>query len=189
MFGKRRKKFVYKCACCGDEFAGAPSFGSITPLLVDHVPEEEREERVLMTSDLCHISARTNEDPDKDIFLIRVNLKIPIHGSSDAFTWGIWVTQSQQSFLRYMETYEEDQSSDISFGWLPVTMTYYRDFDPEDFSGNLACDVHWGPKGHRPTITLHECDHPLYLDQANGISWDKAVMIAQECMKAAHKPQ
>jgi hypothetical protein len=35
---------------------------------------------------------------------------------------------------------------------------------------------------------LYESDHPLYLDQANGISWDKAALIAQECMQAMHKP-
>lgn len=189
MISERPKTFRYTCACCGKEFTGAPSFGSDIPPFVHRVPEEEREHRIIRDSDFCLIRARMNEESDDDIFAIRVNLEIPIHGSDEPFSWGVWVSQSEQSFFRYLETYEEDQRNEVSFGWLPVTMTYYRDFDSEEFSGSLACDVHWGPKGWRPTVTLHECDHPLYLDQANGINWDKAIMIAQECSKAAHQEQ
>ena len=185
---KRRKTFRYTCACCGDEFTGAPSFASLTPPLVNDVPEDEREGRVLFNSDLCRIRARMNERSEEDIYAIRATLLIPIHGSDEPFSWGVWVTQSEQDFYRYLETGEEDQSSEVSFGWLPVTMTYYQDFALDDFSATLACSVNWGPQGFRPTVTLHKCEHPLYLDQANGINWDKAVMIAQECMKAAHKP-
>lgn len=187
MFSKRRKTFHYTCACCGDEFEGAPSFGHDLPAFVYDVPEEEREGRILIGSDLCRIRARMNEDSDDDIFAIRVNLEIAIHGSPDPFLWGVWVTQSKESFFRYLETYEEDQSDEVSFGWLPVTMAYYREFNPGNFRDSLACDVNWGAGGQRPTILLHECDHPLYFDQANGISWDKAIEIAQECMREAHR--
>ena len=180
--------FRYKCACCGNEFEGAPSFGSDIPAFVRSVPEDERADRVMLDSDLCIVRPRENEGTEEDIFAIRVTLEIPIHDSHEPFQWGLWVSQSKDSFIRYLETYEQDQSDEVSFGWLPVTMVYYREFDSEDFSGSLACDVNWGPAGQRPTIMLHECDHPLYLDQANGISWDKAIEIAQECMRAIHKP-
>lgn len=183
---KRTKNLWYKCNCCGVEFTGSPSFGFEIPPLVWAVPEDEREGRVLIGSDLCRIRLRANEDSDEDTFLIRANLEVPIRGVLEPFSWGVWVTQSQQSFIRYLETYDEDQSEEVSFGWLPITMAYYRDFEPLNFDGNLACDVHWGPKGQRPTIQLHECDHQFYLDQANGIDWDKAVTIAQECMQGSH---
>lgn len=188
MFRKRSKAFSYKCACCGDEFTGSPSFGSDVPPMVWQVPDEEREERILIGSDLCRIRQRCGEDSCDDTFLIRVSLEIPIHDVLEPFSWGVWVTQSEQSFLRYLETYEEDQSNEVSFGWLPVTMAFYRDDDPANFSGSLGCDVYWGPAGQRPTIVLHEADHPLYFDQANGIKWARAVQIAQECMMAIHRP-
>lgn len=187
MFWKRRKTFRYTCACCGDEFEGAPSFSHDLPAFAHDVPEEEREGRILIASDLCRIRARLNEDSDDDIFAIRVNLEIPIHHSPDPFLWGVWVTQSKESFFRYLETYDDDQSGEASFGWLPVTMAHYREFDATNFRGSLACDVNWGPRGQRPTILLHESDHPLFVDQANGIGWDKAIKIAQECMRAAHE--
>lgn len=186
---KRRKTFRYKCSCCGKEFEGAPSFGSDIPVFVHNVPEEEREGRILIGTDLCRIRARMNEDSDDDIFAIRINLEIPIQDCFEPFLWGLWVTQSKESFLRYLESYDEDQSSEISFGWLPVSMSPYKRNSSSEPLKTLACDVKWGPKGARPTITLHEADHPLYHDQVKGISWARAVEIAQECMRLVHMPQ
>jgi hypothetical protein len=186
MFRTQQKTFQYKCSCCGEDFTGAPSFGSDIPIFVNQVPEDEREGRVLIGSDLCRIRTHMNEDSDDDLFVIRVNLEIPIHGSAEPFLWGLWVTQSKDSFFRYLDTYDQDQSADVSFGWLPISMAYYRDHGPAGFGGSLACDVHWGPEGQRPTIILHKSDHPLYRDQVNGIDWDRAVNIAQECMRGIH---
>lgn len=178
--------FRYRCACCGNEFEGAPSFGVDTPVFINSVPKNERADRVKLDDDLCIVRPDPKENSDKEIFAIRVTLEIPIHNCPEPFQWGLWVSQSKDSFFRYVETYEEDQSNESSFGWLPVTMPYYGDFDSEEFSGSLACDVNWGPKGQRPTIKLHECDHPLYFDQANGISWDRAVEIAREQLRRIH---
>jgi hypothetical protein len=176
----------YRCACCGNEYSGAPSFSYETPPFIHEVPEEERQSRVMSDSDLCRVRLRPDENSPDDLFSIRVNLEIPIWGSPETFLWGVWVTQSEESFFRYIKTYEEDQSSEGSFGWLPVVMPHYREHATGHHDGYLACDVYWGKSGQRPTITLHECDHPLYLDQRDGISWERAVEIAQLHWQGLH---
>jgi hypothetical protein len=77
----------------------------------------------------------------------------------------------------------------MSFGWLPVTMPPYNlTVDDQRFE-HLACDVVWQKAGLRPEIVLHASDHPLAVDQRHGISWERAVDIAQLQMERLHKRQ
>ena len=184
---KRQKTLSYTCSCCGDKFSGSPSFGYDLPPYVHDVPESEYQDRVKIDDDLCLI--RAAGDDEDDIFAIRVTIDIPIHDVEEPFNWGVWVTQSEESFFKYVDSYGKDQSGEISFGWLPVTMPgYKRTKDGEPFE-HLGCDVQWQPKGERPVLVLHECDHPLYIDQRDGISWERAVEIAQVQMERLHKVQ
>lgn len=178
MFGLGHKKLTYKCHCCGKIYRGSPSFAYEKPCYYFDVPEDERAERIKIDSDLCHIRPSGTEDSGQDIFAIRCTLDIPIHKVAEPFSWRVWVTQSEENFYRYVETYDADQSGIVTFAWLTVVMPYYGRIPPPDPLENLACDMHWGGKGQRPKIVLHETDHPLYHDQCNGISWEKAVEIA-----------
>lgn len=123
------------------------------------------------TDDWCII-----KDEGDTEYYIRTTLAIPIIGTADSFLWGLWVTQSQESFERYRATFDSDQSDDGSFGWLAVTMAPYQ--DPDEPLRWLECAVHWGPAGERPKLELWECDHPLAQDQHNGISIEKAAQMA-----------
>lgn len=166
-----RRGFEFRCESCGEVHTGSPSFAFKRPFAYFTIPEEERETRILIDSDLCAI--------DGQEFYIRTILEIPIEGAEEPFTWGVWVSQSRASFERYMETYDDDQSDDCSFGWLTVTMPGYdRTGSDEDYE-HLACDVYWGAIGDRPVIVPRETDHPLYHDYADGISWDRAIELAQ----------
>lgn len=166
---------------------GSPSFAMGRPPFVPNIPDDEIG-RVYQDDDLCHVRNSAEEISDDDIFAIRVMLRIPIHNVVEPFSWGVWVTQSRESFIRYVEGVGTDQRGVTTFGWMPVTLESYirtaRYAPPE----HLACDVHWHAAGLRPVITLHESDHPLYLDQRDGISWSKAVKIAQFQMELLHKP-
>ena len=184
MFWKRKKVFSYKCACCGEKYSGSPSFAMQTPPFLASISDEEYEARVEHDDDLCLV--RAGEGQAEDIYAIRVTLEVPIHGVAQPFTWGVWVTQSKESFRRYLEGVGTDERGEVSFGWLPVVMFFYT----RDASGmpleNLACDVLWQDKGLRPKILLHESDHVLARDQKNGISWERAVDIAQQQMARLH---
>ncbi|SHM88137.1 DUF2199 domain-containing protein [Roseibium suaedae] len=162
-----KRKFSFKCACCGNIHEGGPSFSYDKPFEYFGVPDEDRESCIRINSDLCVIN--------ESVFLIRTTLAIPILETDDDFLWGVWVSQSKESFDRYVDTYETDQSGDVSFGWLNVRMPGYTANDAEPVY--LAVDVHWGPD--RPELVFHQHEnHQLAIDQREGISWDKAVELA-----------
>lgn len=180
--GRDPKTFEFECPDCGDIHRGSPSFAYAKPTYYFDVPELERERRIKISDDLCTISPALNDEDGETIHCIRATLDIPIHGASDPFCWGVWVTQSGDSFQRYVETFSGDQSDDGSFGWLAVTMPYYNSNLPGEPFESLACDIEWGPTGKRPKVILQDSTHQLVLDQREGINWDKAIQLARAMM-------
>jgi hypothetical protein len=176
LFGKRQLQ--YKCRECGEIHKGSPSISLKFPTYYFDIPEPEREDCVRVNDDLCHIRPAKDDLEGEDIFCIRVTLEIPIKGSDAPFTWGVWVTQSKESFERYVETFGQDQSSLMSFGWLPVDMPFYYLSGAGAPLEYLECDIIWSTKGQRPKAFLWESSHPLSVDQREGISWRKAMTIA-----------
>lgn len=175
------RRFAFVCSECGETHEGSPSFTQPEPAYVAAVPDRERRTRVQLTSDLCIIAPPSGAPESETVYCIRATLDVPIHGAAEPFTWGVWVTQSEASFERYVETYSDDQSHDGSFGYLAVTMAEYRRTAPGEFE-NLGCDVYWGGPGVRPAVIVHECQHPLFFDQRDGISWERAAEIAEAVM-------
>lgn len=161
------KTFSFKCHCCGQIREGGPSFAYDEPSQVSAVPEEQRASRVKIDEDLCSL--------DGEHFFIRATLEIPIKGASEGFLWGVWVTQSRENFYRYVETFNQDQTGMGSFGWLNVDMPGYR--TPGEQTVHLPADICWG--NERPEVRIHtDQDHPLAIDQREGLSWDRAVELA-----------
>ncbi len=185
--GSNPKTFEFKCADCGEIHRGSPSFGYDKPAEYFIVPEEERARAVTLTEDLCAIAPPAHITDGATAYFIRTILDVPIEGADDPFTWGVWVSQSQENFDRYRNSFGIDQTGETSFGWLGVFMPPYNRRALNERTEYLACDVHWGAPGQRPTVTLHECDHPLYRDQQNGLSWDRAIEIAQAIMHGGEK--
>lgn len=156
------------------------------PIYYFWVPEDQREARCHGDDDVYIIKADPENPDDQDVYAIRCTLDIPIKGVKEPFCWGLWVTQSKESFERYVQTFKQDQSEDGSFGWLAVDMPHYCRNGPNEPVESLGCDIQWGRKGKRPKIVIRACDHPLYLDQAQGIDWDRAMEIAQSQMRVIH---
>jgi hypothetical protein len=180
--GRRPRTVEFRCTCCGNIHRGSPSFSLHRPEHVFDVPEAERNNRVWATDDFCIIHPAQDDGEGQLTYWIRATLDVPIHDVEDPFCWGIWVSQSKESFERYRDTFDQDQSGDSSFGYLPVHMAHYRN---EDGSWPmLKCDVNWAAPGQRPKVKLWENECQLYIDQRDGISWDQAVAIATPLMHA-----
>jgi hypothetical protein len=142
--------------------------------------EQELDERVKWDEDICVIAPK-KEDPDGTThYFIRTVLKIPILETEENFGWGVWVSQSKESFERYVDTFGTDQSNDGSFGYLPVDNPHYSRTEENEYEENLECDIIWGEQGQRPTVEIRECDHPWFLDQSNGITMKKAISISTQ---------
>jgi len=154
------EQMAYKCSICGETHEGLPDMGHDKPYYWHTIPAEERESRAWLTEDACVI--------DDEDFFIRGVLLIPVHDYDRDFGFGVWVSQKQENFMRYLD---EPDSSEIGpyFGWLSSEINYY-----EESTLSLQTMAHFSGDGKRPTIELEPTDHPLAVDQREGITLAKA---------------
>lgn len=150
--------FRFKCATCDEIHEGIPSFGADAPLSYYAVPEAERATRCSLSTNDCVI--------DEEFFFVRGSIEIPVHGQQDSFSWGVWVSLSEKSYLTWREYFDQEERSHIGpfFGWLNASLLPYPD------TLNLKTSVHLRDHGIRPSIELEPTDHPLALEQREGIS-------------------
>ena len=178
MFFKRKvKTFSFDCSECGQTHEGSPSLYQKRPAFYLDVSEADRDELAIVSDDLCVVYRNRDKAKSEATYGIRTILEIPINGVAEPMLLGVWVTQSHDSFQKYVETFDGDQSDFTSFGWLQINQPHYKTYGSDGFLMSLGCDV-IGPKfGGRPKIHLHDCDHELFYDYQNGISWAKAAKI------------
>jgi hypothetical protein len=91
------------------------------------------------------------------------------------FAWNVWVSVSRKSFLRVCDLMDEPQREDepAYFGWLCNSIPGY----PETL--NLKTMVHTRVVGLRPLIELEPTEHPLAMEQRNGITMDRVREIPE----------
>lgn len=170
MFGKRKKPTGgYKCRGCGQWHDELPlHYGAEAPLPYYGIPEKERRKRCDLNKDQCII--------DNEHFFIVGNLEIPILGhDAERFSWDVWVSLSSANFLQACEVwnYPRRVEEPPYFGWLCTSLPCY----PETI--HLKTHVHSREVGRRPYIELEPTDHPLAVEQRNGITWDRVQQIAE----------
>lgn len=156
---------MYRCTKCdGEEIPLAA--GPIAPAAYFAIPESERAERCELTKDICLVDEQ---------FYIVGNLELPIHGREDFFSWDIWVSLSLENAKRTQELWESDSriKEPPYFGWFCSSLPGY----PETIG--LKTHVHTRAVGCRPAIELEPTDHPLALEQRDGIEWNRVKEIAK----------
>ena len=153
--------FRFKCASCGDFHSGIPDIGWSYPVYYLDVPEAQREDRCELTSDICVI--------DDKWFFVRGCLEIPIIDADEVFAWGAWVSLSEADFLRFVELYDHGQRAgeDSFLGWFS---TY---IEPYPNTVKLKARAHLRDGGIRPFIELEPTDHPLAVEQREGITLER----------------
>jgi len=105
---------------------------------------------------------------DDEHFFVRGVIEIPIHDYVPGFGFGVWVTHKRENFQKYLENFDSDQIGPF-FGWLDSHLAYYS-----EETLLLKTMVHYRGKGLRPAIVLEESDHPLAINQRDGITLKKA---------------
>jgi len=158
-------QFEFRCKSCGKIHKGMPGFGAEAPLSFYAVPEDERSKRCDLGSDDCVI--------DVEHFFVRGCLEISVHGESEPFVWGVWVSFSQASHLEWLKVFNEEKRSHAGpfFGWLNAWLKPYPD------TANMKTRVHLRDNGIRPYIELEPTDHPLAIEQRDGISVERVAEI------------
>lgn len=145
------------------------------PVYIEDMSPEELEARVFIDDDLCTL--------DEEHFFIHGCLEIPIIGEEEMFTYNVWVSLSETNFKRTIDLWEDEdraQKSDPMFGWLSTSLPGYPD------TVNLKTNVHTRDVLTKPFIELEPTDHPLAVEQRNGITVDRIYEIhnlVQERMK------
>ncbi|OJT20829.1 hypothetical protein BO221_28395 [Archangium sp. Cb G35] len=166
--------FRFTCRSCGEVHEGIPSFGADAPQPYTALPESEREQRAELSSDQCIIDGKE--------FYVRGCLEIPVHGQEEPLVWGVWVSVSEQSFQRMSERWDElgREKEPPSFGWLCTHVPLYPD------TLLLKTHVRTRPVGQRPFIELEPTNHPLAVDQREGLRPERLQEIIETLL---HKKQ
>jgi hypothetical protein len=118
--------------------------------------EEERATRLKLTSDTCIF--------DDESYLIRGVLEIPLTDEPEVFGFGVWVSQKKENFEKYLANFESAEIGPF-FGWLCTSIRYY-----EGGTLHLKTMAHFQGGTLRPKIVVEPTDHPLAVDQREGIS-------------------
>ena len=175
-FKKKDKKIGYKCSCCGQVYDEVPlCFGSEFPDYYFSVPQEERNERIELQPSLCVV--------DKAHFFHRGRLTIPIIDHSENLIFNVWTTISEANFGIRMELWQDPKRTDQDpyFGWLQTSVPTYGD------TLNIKTIAIELPVGIIPEIKVLEDNHPLKIDQDNGITYKKALEIVDQIIRGQHQ--
>ncbi|PRZ12373.1 hypothetical protein CLV36_11437 [Laceyella sediminis] len=163
-----KKGFV--CSTCGEYHDELPmSYRSPAPYYWFLINTDEPEKRHKLTSDLCVI--------DNKHFFIRGCIEIPVEGQKQPFIWDVWVSLSQENFERSIKLWNEkgrEEKLEPMFGWLSTSLPNY----PETL--NLKTMVHTRQVGISPYIELEPTEHPLAVEQREGITLARVKEIAEE---------
>ncbi len=153
----------FRCTVCGNLHEDLPDIGADRPDQWWGVAEEDRGNRIKLTSDTCIIDGKH--------FFIRGVIELPIQDHPQQFGIGVWVSQKRQNFLTYMQNPDSAEIGPF-FGWLCTRIAYYQ--EDTRLLKTRAC---FRSGGLRPMIELEPTDHPLPVDQRDGITFAKACEI------------
>ena len=156
------------CKTCGQVHAELPmDFYAQAPEPYLAVPVKERKARCKLNSDLCVIDGKH--------FFIRGCLEIPVVDGPRPFVWGIWTSLSKKNFRRTLEMWDRPgkENEPPYFGWLYTSLPVYPN------TLRLKTKVHTQPGNLRPLVELEPTDHPLAVEQRNGITMDRVREIAE----------
>ncbi|MET0943828.1 MAG: DUF2199 domain-containing protein [Flavobacterium sp.] len=165
----------YTCACCNETFDEMPlCFGAEFPAYYFSVPLEEREQRIEYGGSWCYV--------DEEHFFHRGRLTIPIIDYHEDLVFNVWTTISEANFCVRMDLWEDANriNQEPYFGWMQTDVpTYGKTISLK----SIAIEQELGLV---PEIKMIEENHPLTIDQENGITFEKAVAIVNEIMKIQH---
>lgn len=99
--------------------------------------------------------------------------------SEDLFSWGVWVSLSETNFARMRDLWESPKREQEPpyFGWLSTELPVYT-------RSTLPLKTHLQTRavGLRLLIELETTDHPLAVEQREGVTISRVHEIANRLM-------
>jgi hypothetical protein len=114
-------------------------------------------------------------------FFVLGRLEIPILDGDDPFTWLCWVSLSEKNFDRACELWQQEgrESEPPYFAWVQSALPY------PGGTLSLKANLVTQPLGQRPLVKLQESDHPLYIEQSQGITMARVKQIVEAALHEA----
>ncbi|WP_439695719.1 DUF2199 domain-containing protein [Mucilaginibacter sp. AW1-7] len=161
----------FTCSCCGKVYSEIPlCFDSDYPAYYFNVPENEVKERVEMAENLCVID---------NYYFHKGELMIPINDHPKDLIFNVWLTITKENFEIRNTLWNDPErlKQEPYFGFLHnIVPTYDNTLGIKA----LACENN---VGFTPDIVVVEENHPLRIDQLNGITLHEAVEKVQAILK------
>lgn len=157
----------WECKSCGDWHEDlAFGYGTPYPEPVLEIPEEERAARVKLSRDFCVI--------DGEEHFVRGHIEIPVIDAEEPFRWDVWVSLSRENFERSVGLMDRvgREEEPPYYGWLNTELGVYGR------SAGLKVFVRTQQVGLVPSIELQPSEHPLCVEQREGISLERVKEIA-----------
>ncbi|MFJ4434927.1 DUF2199 domain-containing protein [Streptomyces sp. NPDC088923] len=157
----------FTCTACGTRHDETPLHYA-TPAPQYWLPEMESAPGCLLSSDQCVING--------EYYFVRGLIEIPVRGTDEMFSWGVWVSISRKNFGLTNDRWETPgrEAEPPCFGWLSTELPVYS---PTTL--DLKTRVHTRPLGERPLIELEPTAHPLAVEQREGIGRDRVRELAE----------
>jgi hypothetical protein len=152
---------TFTCDTCGKVHDLAEiSFGTHAPDPWGGLTDAER-----AISELGDETCITRHENGEQNYFIRARIILPIRGTARTFEWGVWCSLSERSFNELTAHWYDPARTKLGphFGWLCTRLSPYPN------TVLLKTLVHQQPVGVRPTVELEPTDHPLAVQQRDGI--------------------
>jgi len=155
----------FRCASCGEWHDELP--------MAFHV---EAPAYWLQASRWSRLKGALGEDQCEidDHRFLRARIVLPVHDAPTDFEWGVWVSQSRESYDRVRElwTTEGREAEPPTFAWVQSHV------GPYPSTLGLQAWLYTQPAGVRPLVDLQPTAHPLAREQREGIDMARVRELA-----------
>ncbi|MFF7588407.1 DUF2199 domain-containing protein [Kitasatospora purpeofusca] len=112
-------------------------------------------------------------------FYVHGLIEIPVRDTGETFSWGVWVSLGEPNFARAHDLWEDParEQEPPYFGWLVTELPVYP-------QSTLLLKTHVLTRavGLRPLIELEPTDHPLAVEQREGITAERVRALADQLL-------
>jgi len=157
---------TFTCTSCGETHDGVSyGFGVAAPLPYERLSWLERRGTKL-GEETCVLRG--------DRYFVRGLVEIPVKRRKTPFIWNLWSAVAPEGF----QTMLEHWISDARVSDPPYAGSLANDLSAVYPSTlNLKLQIRSRPVGQRPAFELEDADHPLVVEQRNGITTDRVKEI------------
>lgn len=162
---------TFECARCGGRHPGPPrSYFVAEP----EVRADTRDPTTRRWGELFDEQAILHGVDGEEAWFVRGNIEIPVEDGG-SLTYTVWVSLSRENFERLHDLWASPERLEepAHFGWLSVALPGYPS------TVNPKTNLHQRPPGERPFVELEPTDHPLAVEQREGISTARLVQLAE----------